>query len=757
MIKKSLVFLFAVFSFFAFAFPAFAAGDDEKSVITIESAQKSEYKKDEKSGEDSIILTGDVKISVARGKNTTVITANTVNYNRATDMIYAEGNVSLSQSGGETITATSLLFNTATLEGVFDDGRAVQESSDAINLPSGSKLIVASDIFGRDSGGTVAFKTGELTFCDDDDPHWRIKATRIWLLPGGEFAFLNAVLFVGHVPLMWLPAFYYPKDELVFNPAFGYKAREGYFINTTTYLYGRKPADAVSTADLNSSSDSSDSTDKIDFFSFMNTGSMKEQRREGLVLHNLDEDFTGDTSSYFKVMADYYANLGAMVGFDGAFKPGTYLTSLETTLNLGFSNTVFKSNSVYLSKNSSGDVISDSGYFMGRKYPFRFQANLKATLAKPFSLTLSLPVYSDPYFSDDFGTRAETMDWIDYAMSGGGTDSSDDDDVTEISSYTWSLSGSKTFKVPDFFNPFVTTFAVSSFSSSVVYSSKANTALSSRSEYASDSTWATYTPERKFYYPSTVTPFKISTKIAGNLVQIPSTKKTSSSSSSKLSLRIPAELDESKSDGSKDSESDASSDSGASNSASSNSTASSSSNLVDSASSTGDSSGFGSESENNPILAESALPSLSSPSFSTTALDGISYNLGYSVSPDFTSQLSYSSANLTQPDDFSWQDMQSTYIQLKAPTTLTSKVGYRGNFATLTDTFTFNPVYQKHPYLKITDTTSEGGKFNQENRLRGAKARLDRHERAHIEAVSSNKAFFRHFNHLEHDDKNARA
>ena len=96
MIKKSLVFLFAVFSFFAFQ--AFASGDEEKSVITIESAQKSEYKKDEKSGEDSIVLTGDVKISVARGKNTTVITANTINYNRATDMIYAEGNVSLSQS-----------------------------------------------------------------------------------------------------------------------------------------------------------------------------------------------------------------------------------------------------------------------------------------------------------------------------------------------------------------------------------------------------------------------------------------------------------------------------------------------------------------------------------------------------------------------------------------------------------------------------------------------------------------------------------
>lgn len=189
------------FLIFSLASLGFAA-DGEKSIIKIESAQKSEYKKNKDTNEDAIILTGGVKISVTRGSSTTTISADSVNYNRATDMIYAEGNVSLEQTGGETITATSLLFNTATLEGVFDDGRAVQDSSDAINLPSGSKLIVASDIFGRDSSGTIAFKTGELTFCDDEDPHWRIKATRIWLLPGGEFAFLNAVLFVGHVPLL---------------------------------------------------------------------------------------------------------------------------------------------------------------------------------------------------------------------------------------------------------------------------------------------------------------------------------------------------------------------------------------------------------------------------------------------------------------------------------------------------------------------------------------------------------------------------
>lgn len=697
MLKKFLMMTLLIFSF---ACLAFAADDDsEKSIIKIESAQKSEYRKNKDTDEDAIILTGGVKVSVTRGKSTTVITADTVKYNRATEMIYAEGNVTLLQSDGETITASSLLFNTSTREGVFDDGRAVQESSDAINLPSGSKLIVSSEIFGRDSSGTIAFKTGELTFCDDDDPHWKIKATRIWLLPGGEFAFLNAVLFVGHVPLLWLPAFYYPKDELIFNPAFGYRAREGYFINTTTYLYGRKPADAKSTADLYASDD--DTSDRIDFFSFMKTGSLKEQRREGLVLHNLDQDYKGDTSTYFKVMADYYANLGSMVGFDGAFKPGTYLTSLDTMLKLGFSNTVFRDSDTgaYLSKNELGDVVTDKANFMGVEYPFRFSANLKATLSKPFSLTVSLPVYSDPYFSDDFDTRAETMDWIDYALRGGNTGDSDDDDddtITEISSFSWSVSGSKTFNVPDFFNPFISTISISSFSSTIDYASKANTELSDRDEYSDDETWATYTPERKFYYPSTVTPFKISTNIAGTLIQIPETEKKSSSTlalnsnlntNSNLALKAPEELDDSdKKEKKSDSEK---SENGESESETDEET--------------------DEETEEEPILAEKALPSLSGPTFSVTNIEGVSYNLGYSISPDFTSQISYSSENLNKPEDFSWQDMQSTYINVKSPASLTSKIGYRGNFITLTDTITFNPVYQKHPYLKITDSSSDGG------------------------------------------------
>ena len=227
--------------------------DDNTTIISIDSAQKSEYKKDPETGDDIIVLNGGVSISVTRGGTKTVITADSVNYDRKTEMLYATGSVTLKSSGGgstggQDVTANSLLFNTSTLEGVFDNGRAVQTQSDAINLPSGSTLIVASNIFGRDSSSTIAFKDGVLTFCDNPNPHWKISATRIWLLPGGEFAFFNAILFVGHIPLAYFPAFYYPKDELIFNPVFGYSDRTGYFMQSTTYILGRKPLQSSTTS-----------------------------------------------------------------------------------------------------------------------------------------------------------------------------------------------------------------------------------------------------------------------------------------------------------------------------------------------------------------------------------------------------------------------------------------------------------------------------------------------------------------------------
>lgn len=674
-----------------------AFADDERSVISIENAQKTEYKKDVVTGADTIVLTGGVRISVSRGGNKTTIFADMVNYNRETDMMYAEGNVQLEQTGtkagGERVSAKTLLFNTATLEGIFDNGHVVQTQSDALNLPSGSTLNVASTIFGRDSGGTIAFKNGELTFCDDDDPHWRIKASRIWLLPGGEFAFFSAILFVGHVPLLYFPAFYYPKDELIFNPAFGYRNREGYYINTTAYIIGRKPLDARSSVEANratGSSSSDDSDDKINFFSLMKTNALKEQRREGIVMHNLDKDYTGDTTNYLKVMADYYANLGVMVGLDGVFRPNDIITSLAGNLRLGWSNTIFKNGTTYLPYAASGATYSDSSHFMGISLPFRYASSLKMTLARPLSLTLSLPLYSDPYFDYDFNNRAETMDWIDFLMSNPSSDT-DEPTISEVSSFTWQLDGSYTVPLPDLVSPYLSSLAISSFSSSLIFSAQSNTTLSTDDDYR------TYSPERKFYYPSQVTPFTTSVRLAGTIVQYPPAAKKKTSRPAPALMQPPPAI-------APDGEEDADNAENADN-AEDGADGDETDDAESGEDGTADEEVADEEALGGPSFSETALPLLATTAPARSDVAGLSYKLDYAVTADFTSQLSYASTDLHAADDFSWDNVQATYYRAAAPATLTSSLGYRGQFVSLTDTFTFNPVYQDHPYIDDADKT----------------------------------------------------
>ena len=671
-----------VFLSLCLCFLVFAA-DGETSVISIESAQKTEYKKDPVTGSDTIVLTGGVRISVSRGSTKTTILADMVNYNRETDMMYAEGNVALEQTGskagGEKVTAKSLLFNTATLEGIFDNGRVVQTQSDALNLPSGSTLNVASTIFGRDSGGTIAFKNGELTFCDDEDPHWKIRARRIWLLPGGEFAFFSALLYVGHVPLLYFPAFYYPKDELIFNPAFGYRNREGYYINNTFYLIGRKPQNAKSTAETNKvGSSSTDNADKINFFSLMKTNGLKEQKREGLVLHNLDKDYSGDTSKYLKLMADYYANLGVMVGLDGVFKPNELITSLEGKIQLGWSNSIFHKGSDYLPYAASGERYSDSSNFMGMKTPFRYMGNFKMSIAKPFPINISMPMYSDPYFNYDFNNRAETMDWIDFLMSSP-TTNTDTPSISEISSFTWQVDGSYTFKLPDALSPFISSLSISSVSTSLEFASQNNTTLNDTAKKTSDG-YQEVSPERKFYYPSKITPFKSSARVSGTIIQYPLPERKSTVGKISVSMKPPKDLDTSEKKDEKDEKSD--------------------SEKKDEEKK---------KEEPEKYFTDTALPSLSATIPSQTSFSGITYKLGYSISPDFTSQFSYASTNLKTPEDFKWNDIESMYYQIKAPTTITSNLGYRDSFVSLSDTFTFEPAYQDHPYLKELDSAGTNG------------------------------------------------
>lgn len=699
--KKNRLSVKFIFLLLIFALSAGIGFSDEaeKTVINIENARSTKYEKDKSTGNDLIILTGNVKVSVSRGSTKNVISADSIRYDRTSEMMYAEGNVSLEQTtasaGSQNVSASSLMFNTSTLEGVFDDGRVVQVKSDAINLPAGSTLIVASDIFGRSESNTITFKNGELTFCDDEDPHWRIKASRIWLLPGGEFAFLNARLFVGPVPIFYLPAFYYPKDELIFNPVFGYEKRRGYFIETTSYLYGRKPLDTTSST----SSTDSDSSEKIKaLFNFVKPSTLKEQRVEGLMLHNLDEDYKGNTTNYFKILGDYYSNLGFLVGFDGVFKPKKYISSLEMSANLGFSNTVFKDSSGnYLPFSPGGDKIYDKSNLLGFELPFRYSGKFKMSMSSPFTLNLSLPVYSDPYFTNDFTKdRSETMDWISFLID---SQSKDDDDttITTDSSFSWTLSSSYSVPLPQVLKPFMNSLSLS-LNSSVAFSSISNNKLeNSKLDENSLDKWKNYTPERKFFYPSQVIPMTFSGTISGTLIDISTSRtKTSSTDKKNVSFTVPMVAPDDILPLSEQKNKEKTPDTEGTEAAQAENSLAETENAENA------------ETSAEPLLPDSALPSLTGVSSTVTDFPGVTYSMKYSIKPTVSTQISYNSTNLNTPDDFDWSVLKSSMYKISVPITLDNSFSYSGSFFSVSNSNTFNPVKQRHPYLHMNETDENG-------------------------------------------------
>ena len=698
--------IFVIFSLLFVIFPL-VAQEAEITTITINNARQTSYKKNEETGNDTIVLEGGVELQVQKSSSTTTVKADKVTFDRKSQMLYAEGSVEIltkNSSGQDTTTANSLLMNTSTLEGVFDGGRVVQSQTSSLNLPSGSTLIVLSEQFGKSSNNVVAFKNSSLTFCNDENPHWHIDASRTWLLPGGEFAFLNALLYVGSLPVLYLPAFYYPKDELIFNPVFNYRRREGYSIQTTTYLWGRKPLDTSSSTDTTVSGSLSG------IYNFIKPSTLKEQKLEGLVLHNLDQDYTGDTSQYAKLMVDWYSNLGYMVGFDSSFKPkNKYLTSFAFGVDLGFSNTLFPKDNLYYPFSSTGQTYEDSATFLGFTTPFRYSANLKVTLSKPFTLNLSLPIYSDPYYAYDFKTyRKESMDWLTYLMENTSTSTSTDTiTVSEVSSFTWQLTSSYSPTLPTFIKPYVSSASIN-WNSTINFSSlSANTSeMTYNGSETVESEWLSNTPTRKFYYPSLVTPVSTTLSVSGTLFSWPM---TSNSSSKKTSYSFPVAInkpDELKSEKQLKEEAEAAEKEAQKKleeEAKSNEDVDDEEDDEDDDAEISDDASTADETENEDLF-EYYLPSLDySPSL-TSITQGFTYKLSYSASANIVDQFSYSSSNLKKSEDFEWDTLRSKMYTIKTPVSLTSTMNYGGSFLSVTNGLTYSPVWQKHHYISDDET-----------------------------------------------------
>lgn len=629
---------------------------EKKTIIEVESAEKSHF------SNKSFSISGNSAVSIREEGNDKKIyvTATYIKFDREKNMLYAWGNVNVETKRNdkteESILTRSFMLNTSTLEGVSEDGSIVKflDSSDkTLNV---SELSISSELFAGSSATAVVFKNGRLTTSKRKNPYWHVKASRIWLLPNGELAFVNAFFYVGEVPLLYLPAFYYPKDELIFNPVFSFSPERGYSLNTTTYILGRKSPDENGNA----------------IFSMQQE--MKQYRR-GIMLHNTDEADDTSGANFLKIMGDYYTMLGYNAGLGGRYASTLIETSGE--FHIAASNTVFETPLFYSPYSQDGKKIYDHSYLFKADLPFRFAWDFSFKLKRPFSLNIKTPMYSDPFFKKDFLKRSEHMNWFTFFAK--------KDEKKEFNSYEtsfkWKADASYSVPKNKLPTPYMKNVDISFSSFLDFYSTSTKEFPVKRADGYSRYEWERNTPERKFYFPREFSPGEIKIKTVGNLLHYEDGKwqkkekstleKEKNEIEEKIQLKPPADfIDEETQKQTEEKDKDS-----------------------------------------EKFM---PFPELETKKTAAREIPSLIYDLNYEISGEFQTQGSYSSDGLKNAKDFDFNKFRSIMFYLKTPLKIENKLKYGGEFFSATHAFTFDFAMQRH--TAFLRDTKQGG-FSEKNIL----------------------------------------
>ena len=394
--------------------------------IIIESARELNYINDISIDQDYVILEGEVLLEMIDPDNNTShkIKADKIIFNQTEKTISAYGNIEyeiIREGDNEYFHGESLVFEIETWEGIFFEG--VSENSRLIKYEElGTEEEVAfffsGDYIYRSSDDRIILNEGSISSGMREDPYYRVDADKIWVLGPGEWAIKNAVLFVGRIPVFYFPYFFLPGDELIFNPAIGYKEIDGTFINTTTYLIGLKD---------------DEDTDTFSFLKSSNDHPV-EKIRQGLFLISSKKDLDTEswwysTGSSLKLLVDYYSRKGFFFGLDGSLHFDSFLKGFDIFTAISLSKYLYKYNEnedgiiigpyIYTSfiKDDSGSYISvyEDSYLFGHHLPFRFAFDIDMDITNSWlRMNLDLPIYSDTKFRSHFMNREEGLKWTEF-------------------------------------------------------------------------------------------------------------------------------------------------------------------------------------------------------------------------------------------------------------------------------------------------------------------------------------------------------
>ncbi|RKX78191.1 MAG: hypothetical protein DRP49_01130, partial [Spirochaetes bacterium] len=216
--------------------------------IVIESAGRSEYfnvSLDSEDTESIIRLSGEVVITVSEPdrERTHRVEADSVIFNQSKNTISAIGNILYTvDTGGreEFFTGDSLTFEVSNWTGVIFRGTSQREQS----IENGTvDFFFRGESIKRSGPDILVLSDGVITSHNVPNPDYALKAKKIWITGPGEWGLFSATLYVGHVPVLYLPFYWKSGSDMLFNPVIGFRTRVGYYLQTTTYLLGQKEKD----------------------------------------------------------------------------------------------------------------------------------------------------------------------------------------------------------------------------------------------------------------------------------------------------------------------------------------------------------------------------------------------------------------------------------------------------------------------------------------------------------------------------------
>jgi len=471
-------------------------GEDKRKIITIESARSTEYFKIEAIDEDYARLSGEVRISLKDGDAIHRIRAWNILFNRSRNLITATGGVEYIKEEGdktETFRGDSITVDLDNWSSIFLGG-ASERSLQNDDTTDKTTYEFAGTVISRDEEEVIVLSKASIRNASNEEALWSLNATRIWLLPGSDFAVFNAVLKVGEIPVLYIPFFFYPADELIFHPVIGYRTREGTFVQTTTYILGRPKADSGTQSSLTR---------------ILGNSNDMEKKREGMYLRSTGKKMVDPNKTSLKAIVDYYVNLGSYIGIDLDMPAKGMLGALNLSMGIGLTRTVVPVDGNYSPFFPDYDGSTDKNYsnLFSQEVPFRYRFKTDSSISGKYgSFSWSFPYYSDPMVDNDFLNRAEEMDWINMLQKGAAVN---EDEITEnrMGSYTWQLSGQINPQLSRL-SPYINSISVSSISSTVSFK-----IVDVRPNNTYDIKY--YAPNSFFYAPDTATLYSTSISIAG--------------------------------------------------------------------------------------------------------------------------------------------------------------------------------------------------------------------------------------------------